>query len=145
MKLIVGADYKTKDWTEMLVNRLIGLDYEVELDFYPNSHYPLTAERTMNKFLKDPSLLPILICRTGIGMTIVANKFPGVRAVFAGCSEVVRRARWRNNCNVLCLGVLWTTIEKAVEYIRIFNNEEYEGESDYNLNLIQEIERRNMK
>lgn len=69
-------------------------------------HYPLMAHRLCSELLKsaDAENKGILICGTGIGMSITANKFQGIRAALCHSEEEARLAREHNDSNVLCLG-----------------------------------------
>lgn len=109
--------------------------------------YPLIAEAVCKKVVesKVKDTFGILTCKTGIGMCIVANKFKGIRAVNATSLEVVKKARERNNCNVVCLGRDLLSSEEATELLTTFLTTKYQGESNNNLRLIRKIERRNFK
>ena len=69
----------------------------------------------------------VLICSTGIGMSIVANKVPGVRAAPCHESFSARRAREHNDANVLCLGASVTGQGLAEEIVAVFLSTEFEG------------------
>ena len=62
----------------------------------------------------------ILVCTTGIGMSMTANHIPGIRAALCGCEFQARATRQHNNANVLCLGGRVIDAAKAVELARIF-------------------------
>jgi len=101
--------------------------------------YPTVAENICHKL----DTFGILICRSGVGMCIVANKFKGIRAVNGTSDRIVKRARRRNDCNVLCLGSDYMSIRQMADFVDIFCNTDYEGKSDENLDQIKNIERRN--
>lgn len=69
----------------------------------------------------------ILICGTGIGMSITANKMKGARAALCTSDYMVEMARKHNDANILALGGRTTTIDLAVRMIRIFLATEFEG------------------
>src|SRR5271169_157702 len=69
----------------------------------------------------------ILVCGTGIGMSIVANKHKGVRAAACETVEAAELSRKHNDANILCLGERLTTWEEAQAIVRIFLKNEFEG------------------
>ena len=69
----------------------------------------------------------ILVCGTGVGMSIVANKFPGVRAVCAFDSFSVKHSRLHNNANVFCIGARVVGVGVALELLDIFLETSFEG------------------
>lgn len=69
----------------------------------PADDYPVWAARTARLVQRAPKSFGILLCRTGVGMAIVANKFRGIRAAQAGSVTVARRSRQDENANVLSL------------------------------------------
>ena len=81
----------------------------------------------------------ILICTTGIGMSITANKFKGVRAALVTNLESAKLTRMHNNSNVICLGAKFTPYENAIEFIDAFLNEKFEGgRHERRVSLIEE-------
>lgn len=69
----------------------------------------------------------VLICGTGIGISIAANRHPGIRAALCYDNETAELARQHNNANVMCLGGRKTDPERAREMTRIFLETEFEG------------------
>lgn len=104
--------------------------------------YPLYAKKVALKVKDDEGGLGVLVCGTGQGMAMSANKFPGIRA--AVCSDVysASMARKHNNANVLCLGNRVLGVELAKMILMAFLREEFEGgRHKKRLNLIDAIER----
>lgn len=89
--------------------------------------YPDIAEKLCNGILKGEANLGILVCGTGIGMSIAANKHKGIRA--AACSEhfSAKYTRLHNNSNVLCLGGRVIGVGTAIELTDLFVDTEFEG------------------
>ena len=71
--------------------------------------------------------LGVLVCGTGIGMSIVANKFPGVRAALATDEFMAQMAKEHNNANILVLGGRVLSIELAVKMVNVWLDSAYEG------------------
>ncbi|MCK5832821.1 RpiB/LacA/LacB family sugar-phosphate isomerase [bacterium] len=70
----------------------------------------------------------ILICTTGIGMSIAANKVNGIRAALVCDVKRAELARRHNNANIICLGAVYTELAKALEAIRLFDVTKFDGE-----------------
>lgn len=82
--------------------------------------YPKIAIALAKKVAKDKGSLGILICGTGIGMSIVANKFPGARAAVIHDGFTAKMARQHNNANIACLGARETTEQMLFLLARAF-------------------------
>jgi len=82
--------------------------------------YPEYAVRVATAIVSGQADLGILICGTGIGMSITANKIPGISAALCGDCYSARMAREHNNANVLCMGGRVIGVELAQEITRIF-------------------------
>ncbi len=130
MKIALGADhrgYRLKEHLKRAIEELghswqdFGTHDETSVD-YPDYAVPVATE--VSQGLAD---MGVLICATGLGMSIAANKVPGIRAAL--CSEPVsaRYARAHNNANVLCLGGEMTGPGMAVEILKTFLSTEFEG------------------
>lgn len=107
--------------------------------------FPDYAEMCCHDVLKIPGSTGILICGSGIGMSIAANKIDGIRAALC-CSEYhCRMARMHNDANVLCMGERFTAFSYAVLMTDIFLNTGFNG-GRYALRAdkIKEIETKNM-
>ena len=121
--------------------------FEVE-DFgiYENKSvdYPEIALKVANSIKNGENELGILVCGTGIGMSLAANKVNGIRA--AACSEhfSAKYTRLHNNSNILCLGGRVIGIGTALELCDIFVNTEFEGgRHQRRIDMITEIEKSN--
>ena len=89
--------------------------------------YPDFAEKVAGAVSRGDAELGILACGTGIGMSIVANKFPGVRAALATDEFMAQMAKEHNNANILVLGGRVLTAEKAVKLVNVWLDAHYEG------------------
>ncbi len=88
----------------------------------------------------------ILICRSGIGMSMVANKFKGIRCTLCHNEYTAKYAKLHNNSNVLSIGADDVTVNEAICMIRIWLATEFEGgRHEERLKIIEEIENENMK
>ena len=106
MQVIIGSDHAGYSLKEQLVAYLTGKGYAVS-DLGPQSaestDYPLFAKKVCAEVLASGSP-GILICGTGIGMSMAANKVRGIRAALCSSEFQARFTRLHNNANVLCLG-----------------------------------------
>ena len=108
--------------------------------------YPDIAELVAKSVQKRESDKGILICRSGIGMSIVANKFKGIRCANCDNEEKAKLSRAHNNSNVLALGADYMTVNEAICILRIWLGTEFDGgRHEDRLSLIDEIEDNNMK
>lgn len=121
------AGYKMK---EMLKKFLEEEGYEF-LDLGTNSErsvdYPDYAQKLCKKILKGKADFGILVCGSGIGMSIAANRFKGIRAALCHNSEIAKLARLHNNANILCLGERIIGEEVAKECVKTFLSTKFES------------------
>ena len=141
MKIGIGSDHGGFDLKEQVKEYLKSLNYEV-LDcgcFSKDScDYPLFAKEVAEKVANKNLDYGILICTTGIGMSITANRYPGVRAALVSNEDMCKMTRMHNNANVLVMGAKYTTIEDAKKYVDVFFNTEFEGgRHERRINLIE--------
>ena len=130
MKIAIGSDHAGFEYKKELMEWLRNEDYQV-LDFGTFSNesvdYPVYAFPTAEAVAANIADYGILICGTGIGMAITANKVPGIRAANC-CSETMAHyARTHNNANVLTLGARIISIEEAKNIVKVFVEGEFEG------------------
>ena len=106
MKIFIGTDHRGVDIQNKLYTYLkdLGLDvYLSSLDHNENDDYPDFAFDICNKVKENDKSLGILICGTGIGMSIAANKVKGIRAARCVNTDDSYYAKNHNDCNVLCI------------------------------------------
>lgn len=106
MRIIVGCDHAGFEVKEEIFEALecINCTYEFAGTFSNEScHYPKIAKTVCHKILRKEFNFGILVCGTGTGMAIAANRFLGIRAAMCYDEYSATMARFDNNCNVLCL------------------------------------------
>ena len=128
--IYIGCDHAALHMKNDIIGYLNDKGYNVEDlgPYTPESvEYPIYAEKVGLAVTEDKGSLGILICGTGIGMSLAANKVKGVRA--AACSEVysAKLTRQHNDANVLCLGARVIGIETAKMMVDAFVETEFEG------------------
>ena len=129
--IAIGSDHGGFALKQEIMEYLKGAGYEFcDVGCYePKSvDYPDIAKLLCSKITSGECELGILVCGTGIGMSIAANKVKGIRA--AACSEhfSAKYTRLHNNSNVLCLGGRVIGVGTAIELADIFVNTEFEGD-----------------
>lgn len=143
-KIVLGADHGGYELKDHIKAHLTSLGYEVT-DVGTNSaescDYPIYASRLCQKIQAGESELGILICGTGIGMSMAANKHRGIRAACCSDTFSARLTRLHNNANVLCLGARVLGAGLALDLVDAFINAEFEGDRHTRrLSLIENIE-----
>lgn len=89
--------------------------------------YPDIAEKVARAVKESEGAVGILVCGTGIGMAIAANKIPGIRAAVCSTTFAARMAREHNDINVLAIGARVTGLEEAWEIVKVFLTTPFAG------------------
>ena len=89
--------------------------------------YPNIADALVKQIKSHKDALGILICGTGIGISIRANRYKGIRAALVYDKETARLAKAHNHANILCLGGRTTDIKTAIDCIKTWLETEYDG------------------
>jgi ribose 5-phosphate isomerase B len=116
------------------------------LDLGPSTHdrvdYPDYAVELCRKLTSGEATSGILICGSGIGMSITANKVSGIRAAVVENPVSARLAREHNDANVLCLGSRFTAAEYGAEIARIFLETPFSGDARHQARIdkIRQVE-----
>jgi ribose 5-phosphate isomerase B len=130
MRIAIGCDHAGYEHKLGIIDFLHLLGYEVT-DFGCNStescDYPDFARPTAESVAKGENDFGILICGSGIGMSIVANKIRGIRAANCTSPKMAELARQHNNANVLTFGARLVSLDEAKEIVRSFLNAKFEG------------------
>ncbi len=129
MKIVIGSDHAAFEMKEKIEALLKEKGFDV-LDVGTHSldscHYPTYAIELARKVQKE-GLQGILLCGSGIGVSIVANRFRGVRAALCRSVEEARLSREHNNSNVLVLGARISSEEAIREMIEIWLKTPFAG------------------
>ena len=129
-RIYIGSDHAGYDLKMAVKEFLIEQGFEV-VDVGTHSKescdYPDYALQVAERVLEDKDSFGILICGTGIGMSIAANKVPGIRAALANNVIEAKMARAHNNANVLCMGGRLIGKELAFEVVKTWLLTKYEG------------------
>lgn len=114
MKLHMGSDHAAFEEKETLKNFLKDLGHEI-IDHGPENaercDYPDYAAKVAKAVAKDDSSMGILLCGSGIGVSMAANRYQNIRAALVRSEEDALLSRGHNNANILCVGARLTSIE----------------------------------
>lgn len=143
MKIALGADHGGFELKEKIKSHLLGKGFEV-LDLGTNStasvDYPKFGHAVGHAVVNKDADFGIVVCGTGIGISIAANKVPGVRAALCTNTTIARLTREHNDANVLALGGRIVGDVLALEMVDIFLSTAFEGGRHSNrINSIEAI------
>jgi ribose 5-phosphate isomerase B len=130
-KIYIGSDHAGFNLKSILIEYLESLNIDYE-DLGTNSDemvdYPDYGKKVALAVSQNPLSFGVLICGTGIGMSIVANKVKGIRA--ATCSEPLsaKLSREHNDANILCIGARLIGTLMAIEILNTFINTDFLGD-----------------
>ena len=148
MKIAVASDHAGKELKSLIIDFLAltnhsVLDYGVAKDTVGSVDYPDYADIVASEVSNSRADRGILVCGTGIGMCMTANKFPGVRAALVFDEFTTRMSRAHNDANVLALGARTINHHRAIDFVKIWLATDFEeGRHQQRLTKIGTIERR---
>ncbi len=130
MIISAGADHGGFELKDKLVALLRKEGYEV-IDNGTNSpvsvDYPDFAQAVARDILEKRADFGLLVCGSGIGISIAANRFKGIRAALVTNDDYARLSRQHNNANIIALGGRFTSYEDAEKWLKIFLSTPFEG------------------
>lgn len=147
-KIFIGADSAGYTLKEEIKEHLSSLGYQVSdcgCESTASCHYPEFASRVCESVQADlDGSFGILVCGTGIGMSMCANKHKGIRAALCSDTFSARMTRAHNDANVLCLGARVIGSCLAMDILDAFLGGEFEGgRHAVRVGMIEEIEKKN--
>ncbi len=129
-RIIIGCDHGGLNLKNKVVDHLKEIGYEVEDvgTYTPDSvDYPIYAKKVAHAVADGKYEKGIIICGTGIGVSIVANKVKGIRASLCGDTFSAKATRQHNNSNILCMGERVIGAGLALDIVDTWLTTEYEG------------------
>jgi len=129
-RVAIGADHAGYEDKEKIKRQLdaLGVQYEdVGTNSTESVDYPIYAQRVAEKVVSGEVERGILVCGSGNGMQIAANKVRGVRAALAWNEETARLARQHNDANVLSVPARMISPEEVAKVIESYLNADFEG------------------
>ncbi|MEI7942550.1 MAG: ribose 5-phosphate isomerase B [Candidatus Riflemargulisbacteria bacterium] len=131
MKIAIGNDHTGVEMKQLLVSHIINkYGYEVinvGTDTAESVDYPVYGRKVAQLVADNKANKGIVICGTGIGMSISANKVKGIRAALCKDQEAAEMTRKHNDSNVLALGARTTSLDEAIKIADVWLTTEFEG------------------
>lgn len=131
MKIAIGSDHGGYELKAKIIEFLAQEHYDVK-DFGTHSKescdYPMIGFEVAQAVSDGSADKGILICKTGVGMAIIANKLHGVRAAACYDEEMAKSSREHNDCNVIVLAANYTEAKKSKDILKIWLKTEHLGE-----------------
>ncbi len=128
--ILIASDHAAVELKRYLVSFLTDMSHEVRdlgTDGEESVDYPDFAHRLAEGILAGDAVQGILICGTGLGMSMSANRHPGIRAALCHDAYTAGMARKHNDANVLCLGARVLGTGVAEQIVRVFLSTPFEG------------------
>lgn|SRR3989338_3814274 len=128
MTIAIGNDHRGLHLKKKILQKFSHLTFiNVGSDSEERVDYPDYAKKVAQKVLQGECERGILICGSGVGMSIAANKFSGIRASLVWDSKVAALTRQHNDSNVLCLSGDFTDEKKAFDIVQMWLETSFEG------------------
>jgi len=147
MRIAIGADHGGYPLNERVIQELTAAGHEL-IDFGTHvgarpDDYPDYALKVGQAVQNGDAEIGILICGSGVGASVAANKLKGIRAALCGDTYSGHQSREHDDCNVLCLGARVVGEELALDIVRAFVGSKFSGEERHRRRLakVAEIER----
>lgn len=139
MRIAVGADHAGYPLNERVIDELRGAGHEIT-DFGTHDgsvpdDYPDYAKQIGEAVQSGAAEIGILVCGSGVGAAVAANKLRGIRAALCGDTYSAHQSREHDDCNVLCLGARVTGVELALDIVRSFVAAKFTGEERHRRRL----------
>lgn len=132
-KIFIASDHRGFEQKQALVDFLTNQHLSVvdlgPTNYDPDDDYPVFAKKVAEEVIGEDGACGILICGSAHGITIQANRYPGIRAVAAYSEDLAAVAREHNDANVLCLSADFTTLEENKKITMRFLAMPFSGES----------------
>ena len=132
IKLGIASDHGGKQLKAIIAKHVVSkgfevVDYGVGIDDNESVDYPDFAGPLCSDLISGQFDRGILVCGTGIGMSIAANKIPGIRAALVWDEFTAKMSRLHNNSNVICFGERVSSHHRVVDYLDLWLNTPFEG------------------
>ena len=147
MKIAIGNDHAATEMKFAVMEYLKELGHEVVnfgTDSNESCHYPEFGEKVGRAVAAGEADCDVLICGTGVGISIAANKVKGVRAAVCSDCATARLVKQHNNANIIAFGARIVGIELAKDIVKAYLEAEFlGGRHQTRIDMIHEIEERN--
>jgi len=142
LKVVIGCDHAALDMKRAVINMLEGKGYsvtDVGAHSTESCDYPDIAHLLCEKIMSGECHRGFLICGTGIGMSLVANKHPGIRAACCSDAYSAELTRRHNDTNVLCFGARVIDEATALKLAEIFVETDFESDSERHCRRLEKL------
>ena len=149
-KVVIGSDHAGFHMKEK-IKKVLGKKYDfLDMgtdDAETSVDYPVYAERVAQMVAADPQLKGVVVCGSGIGVSIVANKVPGVRAALAYTEKAAQLSRMHNDANVIATAGREETMDDPVKIVKTFLETKFSGEARHarRVKMVNGIERKHLR
>lgn len=148
MKVFIASDHAGYDVKERIKKELAGEFKFVDLgtDSSESVDYPKYGEAVAQQVAVSPGTQGVLVCGSGVGISIAANKVPGARCVLAFSKEVAQGAREHNNANIVAVAGRMKMMDDPVEIVRTFLETDFSNEERHarRVKQMMDIEKNNL-
>jgi len=128
MKIAIGSDHRGFEHKSLIIQKINTISWiDVGCFSAERCDYPVFAKLIVNKIIKKEADLGILLCGSGIGMAITANRFAGIYAGLCWNSKVARAAKEDDNINILVLPSDYISHQESLEIINTWLNTQFKG------------------
>ena len=146
MKIGIGNDHTAVDMKNAISEYMKELGHEVVnygVDTTESCHYPEIGEKVGRAVAQGEVDCAVLICGTGVGISLAANKVNGVRAAVCSDTTTAHLVKEHNNANIIAFGARSVGIEKAKDIVKAYLDAEFQGgRHAIRVDMIAEIEQR---
>jgi ribose 5-phosphate isomerase B len=149
MKIFIGADHRGYELKEKIARWLFEMEHAYQdlgaLSYDPDDDYPKYAQEVASLVAKNPASRGVLLCGSGVGVDIVANKFDGIRASIGKSVLQIEAGRNDDDMNVLVIAADYTTEKEAKAMLIAFLESKFSGKARFERRLreIEKIEANN--
>ena len=131
MKVYLAADHGGYELKKFLIEKLKKFNYRTidggAFKYDADDDYPDVIKETITQVAKNEKNRGILCCRSGIGMSIMANRHPKIRAALCFNQMMAKKSRQHNNANILCLGEDYVKREEILKMVKMFLTTNFVG------------------
>ncbi len=129
MKIVVGSDHAGIEYRELIINHLKekGIEVQDSGTFKERANYAVEGIKVAETVAIGAADLGVIICGSGIGISIAANKVRGIRAAIGYNKEVAALAKEHNDANILSIGARFVSEKEALEIVDAYLAAEFEG------------------
>jgi ribose 5-phosphate isomerase B len=130
MKIAIGNDHAGPDYKKAIIDMLQTKGYEVTnygTDTFDSVDYPDFGHPVAKDISEGKADFGIVICGSGNGIAMTANKHQNVRAALCWVKDIAQLARLHKNANVISIPARFTSIQQAVEMVEVFISTDFEG------------------